>query len=212
MNNSIKNLVIFLAGATIGGGISYLYFRNDYEERYQEEIQSIKEAFSNRYSKKVAYPTDESGTSNEELKKQLNLISNDTLNAEELQKQLNLIYTDTINTEKYNYAGVDITKSNEEEGIAEAMYTGPYLVPASEFGDISSYEIVELMYYSDNVLVDEDDEVVTDIEGTVGRENIRAFEASGENIFFIRNDAKERYYEILWDGRAHKDLTFGKLR
>ena len=94
MNNSIKSLVIFLAGAAIGGGISYLYFRNDYEERYQEEIQSVKEAFSNRDSKKVAYPTDASGTSNEELKKQLNL----------------LVYDNLLNTEKYNYAGVDISK------------------------------------------------------------------------------------------------------
>ena len=196
MNNSIKSLVIFLAGAAIGGGISYLYFRNDYEERYQEEIQSVKEAFSNRDSKKVAYPTDASGTSNEELK-----------------KQLNLIYGNSLNTEKYNYAGVDISKINEEEEIAETMYTEPYLIKESDFCENLSYGVVEYIYYSDNVLVDEDDEVVTDIEGTVGKENLKLFELYNTDVLHIRNDVKERYYEVLWDERAYNDLVIdGSLR
>lgn len=196
MNNNVKRMFTFIAGAALGGGVSYLYFKNKYEERYQEEVKSIKDAFSNKESKKVAYTSD----------------SNEKSNNEELKKQINL-YSEVVNTEKYNYAGVDIYKINEEEEIAEAMHTEPYLVTESEFCDMLSYGVVELIYYSDNVLVDEDDEVITDIEGTVGKENLKLFESKNTDVLLIRNDVKERYYEVLWDGRAYNDLVMdGRLR
>ena len=47
MNNSIKNIAIFVAGAAIGSAITWKMIKQKYADLAQEEIDSVKETFSN---------------------------------------------------------------------------------------------------------------------------------------------------------------------
>lgn len=190
MNNNVKRMFIFIAGAALGGGVSYLYFKNKYEERYQEEVKSIKDAFSNKESKKVAYTSD----------------SNEKSNNEELKKQINL-YSEVINTEKYNYAGVDISNADDEH------LQKPYLIKESDYGDIGEYDISGMIYFSDGVLIDDDNEIVIDIEDTVGKENLKFFDDYNTDVLYVRNRIKKQDYEIIFDPRIYNDIVIdGDLR
>ena len=48
------------------------------------------------------------------------------------------------------------------------MVEKPYVISPEEFGDFDEYTKLSLTYYSDGVLADENDEIVDDIDETVG--------------------------------------------
>lgn len=49
MNNSLTNLFIFAAGAAVGSLVTWKYLRTKYEQIAQEEIEAVKEVYSERY-------------------------------------------------------------------------------------------------------------------------------------------------------------------
>lgn len=50
MNNTIKNVLIFVAGGAIGSAVTWKLVKTKYENIAQEEIDSVKEVFANRQS------------------------------------------------------------------------------------------------------------------------------------------------------------------
>ena len=94
------------------------------------------------------------------------------------------------------------TDHDEKGGAAVIEDDEPYVIPPDEFGH-GSYETIYLTYYADNVLADDVDDIVDDIDGTVGRKSLLHFGEYEDEIVHVRNDIIETEYEVSLDTRNY---------
>jgi len=189
MNNKITGFMIFIFGAAIGSVVTWQYTKKKYEQIAQEEIDSVKETFSKLKAKNK--------------------------DAERAKDKPSIMeYAAKLRKQGYiNYSNTDSLSENEEdsnvfeEEVDENMINDkPYIISPDEFGEYYDYDTISLTYYADQVLVDEDDELVEDIEGTVGFESLNAFGMYEDDSVFVRNDRLKCDYEILLDQRKYSDV------
>ena len=89
---------------------------------------------------------------------------------------------------------------------------GAYLHPVEvvspdEFGEIDEYEKISLTYYIDGSLADDNDELIEDVDGTIGFESLNHFGEYEDDSVFVRNDRLKCDYEILLDQRNYSDVV-----
>lgn len=97
--------------------------------------------------------------------------------------------------------------SNVKKKERENMGNRPYVISPEEFGEDEEYEQITLIYYSDGVLADEEDELVDDVEETVGVESLNYFGKYEEDSVFVRNDERKAEYEILRDPKSYEEVV-----
>lgn len=187
MKQKLLYLVMFAAGATIGSAVSWQLAKNKYKQIADEEIQSVKDAFS----KKENDVNTKLSTANAMLKK--NMINND------LNSTHKDAYKDILTTNKYLY-------SENTNAKKEVPKTGPYVISPDEFGELDDYETISLTYYSDKVLADDMDQVIDDYMVCVGNDFMNHFGEYEDDSVFIRNDVRKCDYEILYDLRPYSEL------
>ena len=176
---SKMNFAMLLVGAGIGSAVTWFCVKKKYEQIAQDEINSVKEVYHKRYNES----TDKEN-------------KNDTLSQE-------------VNSDE---------KSEYEEKIAELGYDSdeiiddndsknnkPYIIDIDEFGENENYDTATLYYYGDGVLADADDEIIEDINKTVGDEAL--LQLDEEDCVYVRNDRLEIEYEIVKDLRTYDEAT-----
>lgn len=83
---------------------------------------------------------------------------------------------------------------------------GPYVIDYDDF-DENGYETESLYYYDDGVLINSiTNEIIEDIDGTVGTDSIEQLKGSGEDYIYVRNDELGIDYEILRDRRNFSEV------
>lgn len=179
MSNNVGKFIFFAAGLVLGSVVTWKITKTKYEQIAQEEIDSVKAVYSKkaeRLEKKTEKPEG-------------------VMYLSEAYDKLRAEYGKAFDTE--------IVK----EGEAEETYIvySPYVIPPEEF-DEKGYETVSLTYFADKVLVDEDWDVVTDLDGTIGRDSLNHFGEYEYDSVFVRNDDLEIDYEILFDPRNWSDI------
>jgi hypothetical protein len=88
--------------------------------------------------------------------------------------------------------------------------TRPYVISEDEFmTNEPGHEQTTSVYYEGNqVLLDEIDEVVEDIDYSVGKQNLRCLEGeNGQDIVYIRNDAISLDYEVVREAGPYVELN-----
>lgn len=85
----------------------------------------------------------------------------------------------------------------------------PYVIPPEQFGDNEDYDQISLTYYADQVLADENDEMIEDVEETIGFESLTHFGEYEDDSVFVRNDDKKCDYEVLMDQRLYSNVIQG---
>lgn len=183
MSNTLRNFFIFAVGAAIGSAATWYFVKTKYERIANEEIESVKEAFSPKKSESKEEP--ESGS------------THDMVTYEKMLGNLN--YT--------NYT--EVTNDNDEKGVEEMTEKkkGPYVISPDEFGNIPEYDAVSLNYYSDGVLANDWDEIIEDVDDVVGEESLTHFGEYEADSVFVRNDDTATDYEILRDLRNYWDVV-----
>ncbi len=83
----------------------------------------------------------------------------------------------------------------------------PYVISPDDFGDVAEYETITLMYYSDGVLADDNDEIVSDSESLIGKHALQCFGEYEDDSVFVRNDNQKCDFEILLDSRKYSDIA-----
>lgn len=186
------NFAMFLAGVTVGAAGAWFYCKRYYEQIAQDEIDSVKAAFAERKPDALKNARkDYEDNSNESNKQKADMakLKPDLVNyAAKLQEQG---YT--------NYSNLDDGKKKNEED--ETVVDGPYVIPPEEYG-VGSYTTIGLIYYSDGILADDEDERVENIEDTVGADFAEHFGDYEEDSVHIRNDRRRCDYEICKDNRT----------
>lgn len=179
----------FIIGAASGATVAWYLLKDKYETLAQEEIDSVKEVFARReqemkdetVKRNVAEGIKDSDRTKPDLKEY----------AEQLKKNGYTKYSDL---------------SADDEGVSDKQ-TKPYVIPPEQFGDDENYDQISLTYYADGVLADENDEVIDDVEETVGIESLNHFGEYEDDSVFVRNDTRKCDYEILLDQRTYSEVA-----
>ena len=193
MNKSLCVLT-FILGAAGGSFVTYKLLKNKYEEIAQEEIDSVKETYRN--SQGECMPNPEIEEQKEVAKKSM-----DKPDIMEYSKKI----------KDCNYSDYSKTEHNKPEECPEEKDTSdPYVISPDEFGEDDTYDRINLTYYADGVLADENDEEVENVDGTVGLDSLETFGTYEDDSVHVNNDRLRAYYEILRDERNYEDVMAGR--
>lgn len=220
----MKKVFIFLAGAAVGSLVTYKIVQKHYRDLANEEIESVKEMFKERMVK------DNVGSKGEHyIPKENGVIIQGSTGTPNLEVIKNQEMMEKIINESNYKAGVDLaeegTESQQiEETVEEVLeeddddsdYTVPveveegesipYVITEDEFGEFGNEEQT-LIYYSDFVLADEDDDIITDPESVVG-EALKEFNEDPllERVY-VRDENKEIDYIILKSEKSYSEVN-----
>ncbi|MDE6020529.1 MAG: hypothetical protein K2H01_06010 [Ruminococcus sp.] len=185
------NFVMFIVGAAIGSVATWVYLKKHYEQIAQEEIDSVKAVFANRKS--------DINTKNKENDNKFKNVDRN------LQPDL-VGYAAKLQEHGYTNYSANSEKNNEKRKD-DSMLDKPYIISPEEYGEITDYENISLTYYSDGILADDYDEIVDDIETTVGSDFADHFGDYEDDSVFVRNDRLRCDYEILKDYRPYSAIV-----
>lgn len=187
MKDILSKFFIFAAGAGIGSAVTWKIVKSKYEQIAQEEIDSVKEYYHNKYEDKDE-PAPEKDTDDAGVNLAKGMATGLKTEKPDLKNYANMI-------REVNYA-------------QEVETERPYVIQPVEYGEMDDYETRCLVHYSDGVLVDEDGEVVEDVDHVVGGGYDAHFGDYEDDAIHIRNDVTKTDYEILADPRRYADIEY----
>lgn len=197
MNKTIFGVVGFALGAAAGSLVTWKLVKSKYERIANEEIESVKEVFSEQLAEKSR-------------------VANDMHNDEFDDAIVDPDASDELETTITDYSSYS-TKSDpkpEEEVVVnkELDKERPYVISPEEFGEFEDYEQISLTFYSDHILTDDVDDILENIDEVIGFESLNHFGEYEDDSVYVRNDKFKCDYEILLDQRRYEDVLAQKTR
>lgn len=185
-----RDLIIFVAGCAVGGVGASLYLKDVYRRYAQEEIDSVidrerhlREEMSSKQQADVVED------STEDRIEQAQEAAKSNANKSSITE-----YANVIEKEGYkDYSAISKPEPKEEKSAKEEPIS--YIQP-SEFGAEDEYEQIELTYYADGILADDEGEVVSDVAASVGWEFDEHFGEFEETTVYVKNDTMKAYYVV----------------
>lgn len=190
MNNALKNLFIFAVGAAAGAVATWKLLNDKYDKLYHEEVEAYKEYHKEKSDKATSEPKPEPEP---EVKKEEHIHKVD-------QDPIMNKLRDTMERAGYtDYSTTKVKSESEEKDIR------PYVIRPEELGDQIGYDVIELTYYADGVVAEEDD-VMDDVDEVIGIDSLGHFGQFEEDAVCVRNDRLKCDYQILLDERKYSDV------
>lgn len=205
MKSKIINVFMFAAGAAIGSAVSWKILKTKYDNIIQEEIDSVKEAFSNRYDNSTN--SDDQPEENEDEDEEGSSKPSQKINRFELEDVLEDEEPYFTEEEKSEYTKIASTYTSEKGGVEEmnSIAKPPYVISPLDFGELDDYHQVELTYYLDGILEDEDYHIVTDADELIGPDALTTFGEYEDDSVFVRNERLCTDFQILRDYRTYDE-------
>ena len=184
----MNSKVAFIIGSVVGVGIgvagTYSYFKDKYEKLAEEDFNS-RRVFDEDKKEESVEP-----------------IVEKTADSRTVDKPSIAECAAILQREGYvNYSDMQNKKQKQEIAVDR-----PYVIQPSDFGEFDDYEKISLTYTADGVLLDDMNEIVDDIEETVGEDSLEHFGEYEDDSIYVRNDAKKCDYEILLDQRNYQEI------
>lgn len=198
--NKLAIFASFVLGAGAGTAASWYILKEKHAKLLNEQIESFK----------AKYHSAETVTSDisEEVEPdpiQEAIADMQEMGVSEYAKMLSKNgYTDYAAVELSPNAEVPPIKVTSED--RPMFVEKPYVIEPEEFGELYDYGTVSLTYYADKFLADENDELVEDVDDTVGISSLNHFGEYEDDSVFVRNDRLKCDYEILLDMRNYEDV------
>lgn len=184
MNSKVSFILGTIIGAGIGVAGTYSYFKDKYEKLAEKDFNSRR-----------VFDEDKKDESEEPAAEK-------TADSRTVDKPSIAEYAARLQKEGYvNYSDMQDKKQKQEIGVDK-----PYVIQPSDFGEFDDYEKISLTYTADGVLLDDMNEIVDDIEETVGEDSLEHFGEYEDDSVYVRNDAKKCDYEILLDQRNYQEI------
>lgn len=182
MNSKVSFILGTIIGAGIGVAGTYSYFKDKYEKLAEKDFNS-RRVFDEDKKDELEEP-----------------VAEKTADSRTVDKPSIAEYAARLQKEGYvNYSDMQDKKQKQEIGVDK-----PYVIQPSDFGEFDDYEKISLTYTADGVLLDDMNEIVDDIEETVGEDSLEHFGEYEDDSVYVRNDAKKCDYEILLDQRNYQ--------
>lgn len=188
MKSKFINVLIFAAGAAVGSAVTYKVLKTKYDQIVQDEIDSVREAFSG---------ADDYDECDE-------LADGEDLIAESPVTHIDWSDYEDLEDEKEEYADIASQYTSEEGGV-EKVGTAPYVIGPFDFGTIDDYYQIELTYYADGVLEDAEGNIITDVDDLVGTDSLYTFGEYEDDAVHVRNERLRTDFEILKDYRTYDE-------
>ena len=196
MKSKLMCVLAFSLGAAVGSVASWRLLKTKYELLVQEEIDSVKEAFSKK-EHKLSGDLDQAHKLLEENRE------NEKTGAAVCKK-----ITDALGYTSYS----DVSKKIKKVEPLKDGEPCPYTIVPNEFATKDGYETVSLIYYADGVLADEENEIIDDVDTLVGADSLKTFGEFEDDSVHVRNDVLKCDYEILRDLRKYEDVINRRAR
>lgn len=107
-------------------------------------------------------------------------------------------YYDILESQGY----VETAKPEETESRKE-----PYVISPDEFQEDIGYTAITFYYFADGVLTDENQEIVEDVENSIGYDSLNHFGDYEEDSVHVRNERLRCEYEVLLDQRTYEEVA-----
>lgn len=184
MNSKVSFILGTIIGAGIGVAGTYSYFKDKYEKLAEKDFNS-RRVFDEDKKEESVEP-----------------IVEKTADSRTVDKPSIAECAAILQREGYvNYSDMQNKKQKQEIAVDR-----PYVIQPSDFGEFDDYEKISLTYTADGVLLDDMNEIVDDIEETVGEDSLEHFGEYEDDSVYVRNDAKKCDYEILLDQRNYQEI------
>ena len=85
------------------------------------------------------------------------------------------------------------------------MKKEPYVIAPYDFGELDGYSQIELTYYLDGILEDDEYHIVTDADKLIGPKALTTFGEYEDDAVFVRNDYLKADFQILKDYRTYDE-------
>lgn len=184
----MNSKVAFIIGSVVGVGIgvagTYSYFKDKYEKLAEEDFNS-RRTFDDDKKDEPEEP-----------------VAEKTADSRTIDKSSIAEYVARLQKEGY----VNYNDMPEKEMKQEVVVDRPYVIQPLDFIEFDDYEKISLTYTADGVLLDDINEIVDDIEETVGEDSLEHFGEYEDDSVYVRNDAKKCDYEILLDQRNYQEI------
>ena len=193
MNSKFINVLMFTAGAAIGSVVTWRIVKARYDRIIAEEIESIKEAFAD------AETCDESGDEPAEDDEGRREVSPKQINWDDLED-----LDEDEGEDMVEYSRITENYTSEKGG-ARIMANEPKVISPYDFGEVDGYHQIELTYYADGTLEDDEYNIVEDGDELLGPDALNSFGEYEEDAVFVRNDRLRTDFQILRDYRTYEE-------
>ena len=191
----LKNLIIFTAGVAIGGAAAWFYQEKKYESIINEEIDSVKKAFSEKSSelKESAQELAEKARNKISLTE---LTDYTNYNEVKLDEMIDKTYDKLVNE---LYSKPEEKEEQKYNKVPDKKVKRPYIIDQSDFKEFSDYKYITMDYYTDEILADADhpDKPINDIFDYVGNCLNGIGSENTDDWIYVRNEEKKLDMEIF---------------
>lgn len=194
---------IAVASFAVGGAAAWFYQKRQYEDLIQNEIDQFKADYAARMKPLVeARANEEAKTISESIiaREAYSPPVVDTGDGVEVTAE---DIKDAIESNVFNSDYPDIPEWDQEAEEDSRRNGKPFILSKHEYYEgVLGFTQMHLTFYEeDDVLADEEDQLVPDVEETVGQDNLQKFGyGSGDpRILYIRNETKQIDFEITRD-------------
>ena len=208
MNTGVKNVLIFVSGAAIGGIITGSFVRGAYEEIISYMKEDLADARGEAIDPKIEEYEKEDLFFKKELEefegkeKVVPLVTNKN---KRLKKNYNTQSEVDLSTLAKKYKTADL---EEKEIISE-----PYVISLEEFSEEKdNFDKTTLYYYElDDTLTEQNDEIITDVYSTIGDNALSSFgeESQDPDIVYVRNEKISTDFEVIRHDKSFSKEVLG---
>ena len=164
----IREVLCFVVGAAAGFGAATYFMKSKYEAMVQEEVNSVME-----WAKKK---------------------EKEPLNNDEPRETEELSHAEEV--DMFNEIAPNYNRISEKVQKVMDEYK-PYRITEGDFVvDDDEYAKVSLEYYTDDDGLFEGSEFISNIEGTVGQDNLDFLASVDDDVLYVRNEKYKTDYEI----------------
>ena len=209
--NGIKNLLIFAAGAVVGGIVTWRIAKKTYEKIIADETEAAKKSAQDEID---IYKTQLEDKIDNYVKETSNSASEESENDddgeyEEVEEPEEEDEDEVYYAEpRYRYDSY-LNELEYFKGKGRTDEIGqinvPYIINETDVGDKMDYDLIHLTFYADHILTDDANLPIKDIDEIVGPEALKCFLNEFVNIVYVRNERLGCDFEICRDLRRYAD-------
>lgn len=208
MNKGLAAFLAFAGGAGAGSFITWVVTKKKYQQKLNEAVKKMRETADQNPPKEEEQTNQNETAEVVEAKPETTAAVSQNQNnislENDLQKQAAKIAREKPNIINYTkmIKELEYVPQNESKETYYSEY--PYLITGDmipfgekEDSEGNPYDKVTLMYYEDGVIADTADEIIDDVNDTIGTENLSHFgDFPNKDCIYVRNDRLQIDFEV----------------
>lgn len=205
MNNKFALAISFLLGAIAGSTTVYFVQKSGFEKEKDEYWENEVKPARDKYIEKTMELSEQSkevADKNRKLKEKLLDTYDDltenlgyvTDKATEIKESIEDKVDSSLSAAQML---INDVKENVIDTLTKAKEPNIYFIESKDYGE--NYTTASLVYYTNGVMVNENDEIINDYEDLIGEEiynQLKELSDSNTDIVWVRNDDISTDFEI----------------